>query len=62
MDEVHSGDECGVILDETCFYAEAGGQIYDQGFMTKIGDEVDLIFRLLETYIKNNKIVFAIGN
>ncbi|XP_067006917.2 alanine--tRNA ligase, cytoplasmic [Anabrus simplex] len=39
VDEVTSGQECGVLLDKTLFYAEAGGQIYDEGFMVKVGDE-----------------------
>ncbi|XP_017773819.1 PREDICTED: alanine--tRNA ligase, cytoplasmic [Nicrophorus vespilloides] len=37
--EVSTGQECGIILDKTCFYAEQGGQIYDTGYMVKIGDE-----------------------
>ena len=40
MDEVKNGEMAGVLLDTTCFYAEQGGQIYDEGFMTQVGNEV----------------------
>ena len=40
VDRVATGDLVGVLLDQTCFYAEQGGQIYDVGFMTKVDDEV----------------------
>ena len=40
VEEIRSGEHAGVLLDTTCFYAEQGGQIYDEGFITKIGDEV----------------------
>ncbi|XP_055541454.1 alanine--tRNA ligase, cytoplasmic [Wyeomyia smithii] len=39
VDEVQAGQECGVILDKTNFYAESGGQIYDQGYLVKVNDE-----------------------
>lgn len=39
VDEVQSGTECGVILDRTNFYAEQGGQIFDEGYMLKLGDD-----------------------
>ncbi|XP_020819319.1 alanine--tRNA ligase, cytoplasmic [Phascolarctos cinereus] len=38
VDEVSTGQECGVVLDKTCFYAEQGGQIYDEGFLVKEDD------------------------
>ncbi|OXB74037.1 UNVERIFIED_CONTAM: hypothetical protein H355_003100 [Colinus virginianus] len=38
VEEVSTGQECGVVLDRTCFYAEQGGQIYDQGYMVKDDD------------------------
>ncbi|KAL7298495.1 hypothetical protein TKK_0008275 [Trichogramma kaykai] len=39
VDEVKSGDEVGILLDQTNFYAEQGGQIYDEGFLVKVDDE-----------------------
>ncbi|XP_050360511.1 alanine--tRNA ligase, cytoplasmic [Nymphalis io] len=39
VNEVSSGQECGVILDCTNFYAEQGGQIFDEGYMVKSDDD-----------------------
>ncbi|XP_019864269.1 PREDICTED: alanine--tRNA ligase, cytoplasmic-like [Amphimedon queenslandica] len=39
VDEVSSGQVVGVLTDKTCFYAEQGGQIYDEGYIVKIGEE-----------------------
>lgn len=38
VEEVSTGQECGIVLDRTCFYAEQGGQIYDEGYMVKEDD------------------------
>ena len=43
VEVVTSGQEVGVVLDRTCFYATQGGQIYDEGFMVKEGDEVCIL-------------------
>ncbi len=40
VSSVTSGQECGVLLDKTCFYAEQGGQTFDLGFMVNTDDEV----------------------
>ncbi|XP_048508528.1 alanine--tRNA ligase, cytoplasmic isoform X2 [Athalia rosae] len=39
VEQVTSGQEVGILLDQTNFYAEQGGQIYDEGFLVKVGDE-----------------------
>lgn len=39
VDSVSSGQEAGIVLDKTNFYAEQGGQIYDEGFMIGVDDE-----------------------
>jgi len=39
VDKCTSGQECGVLLDQTNFYAEQGGQIYDEGYIVKESDK-----------------------
>ena len=45
VDEIHDGEMAAVLLDTTRFYAEWGGQMCDEGFITKVGDEVCLLMR-----------------
>lgn len=40
VETVQSGQDVGIVLDKTCFYATQGGQEYDEGFMVKVTDEV----------------------
>ena len=35
-----SGKKCGILLDNSCFYAEQGGQMCDTGYMNAEGNEV----------------------
>jgi alanyl-tRNA synthetase len=51
VDHVTSGQECGVLLDRTSFYAEQGGQTYDEGFLVKVGDEVRLYMEIMYSEI-----------
>ncbi|XP_065828762.1 alanine--tRNA ligase, cytoplasmic-like isoform X2 [Oscarella lobularis] len=63
VDEVgggESGKQCGIVLDQTCCYAEQGGQIYDLGYMTKEGDE-DTEFSLVDVQVRGGY-VLHVGN
>ncbi len=41
VDEVKVGQECGLLLDQTSFYSEQGGQTFDEGYITKSGQSED---------------------
>ncbi|XP_074103086.1 alanine--tRNA ligase, cytoplasmic [Cotesia typhae] len=41
VEEALPGEEVGILLDKTCFYAEQGGQIYDEGFLVKESSNQD---------------------
>ncbi|XP_072278245.1 alanine--tRNA ligase, cytoplasmic [Pyxicephalus adspersus] len=41
VDEVSTGQECGIVLDRTCFYAEQGGQTFDEGYMVREEDAAE---------------------
>ncbi|KAM9816386.1 alanine--tRNA ligase, cytoplasmic-like [Syngnathus typhle] len=40
-DQVTTGQKCGVLLDQTCFYAEQGGQTFDEGYLLRENDNTD---------------------
>lgn len=44
-DEVTTGQECGVLLDQTSFYAEQGGQTFDEGYMLREDDSTGDVSR-----------------
>jgi alanyl-tRNA synthetase len=56
VEEATSGQECGLILDQTNFYAESGGQIFDQGYFVKIQDEANE-FSVRTVYNKGGYII-----
>lgn len=37
VNEIQPGQLCGLLLDQTNFYAEQGGQTFDEGYITKDG-------------------------
>ncbi|CAG5958455.1 unnamed protein product [Menidia menidia] len=39
--EVTTGQDCGVLLDRTAFYAEQGGQTFDEGYMLRQEDDAE---------------------
>ncbi|XP_033119659.1 alanine--tRNA ligase, cytoplasmic-like [Anneissia japonica] len=56
VEKVENGDECGILLDQTCFYAEQGGQIYDEGFMEKEGN-INVEFRVTNVQVKGGYVL-----
>lgn len=41
VEEVTTGQECGVLLDQTSYYAEQGGQTFDEGYMLRENDSTE---------------------
>ncbi|XP_034092056.1 alanine--tRNA ligase, cytoplasmic [Gymnodraco acuticeps] len=52
-DEVTTGQECGVLLDSTSFYAEQGGQTFDEGYMVREDDSTE---DRMEFTVKNTQV------
>ncbi|CAL1544361.1 unnamed protein product [Lymnaea stagnalis] len=55
VDSVSSGQESGILLDRTNFYAEQGGQIYDEGFIVKEGGEDE--FRVRNVQVRGGYVL-----
>ena len=53
VDQIQVGQECGLLLDQTSFYAEQGGQTFDEGYITKSEDNSDEQDEQLEFIVKN---------
>lgn len=57
LEEIPVGQECGILLDQTSFYAEQGGQINDEGYFTKVGDEEEGEFVVNNVQIRGGYIL-----
>lgn len=55
VESVSSGQESGILLDRTNFYAEQGGQIYDEGFIIKEGGEDE--FRVKNVQVRGGYVL-----
>ncbi|MGH0118429.1 UNVERIFIED_CONTAM: hypothetical protein FKN15_023365 [Acipenser sinensis] len=53
VEEVTTGQQCGVLLDRTSFYAEQGGQTFDEGYMVREDDASD---DKMEFTVKNTQV------
>lgn len=58
VDTLSTGEQGVLILDQTCFYAEQGGQIYDTGVFSKIDDE-STEFTVKNTQVRGGYIAFV---
>ncbi|KAJ8271919.1 hypothetical protein COCON_G00107780 [Conger conger] len=55
------GTECGVLLDQTSFYAEQGGQTYDEGYMLREHDSAEdkMEFTVKNTQVRGGPIIMS---
>nr|XP_018913251.1 PREDICTED: alanine--tRNA ligase, cytoplasmic isoform X1 [Bemisia tabaci] len=56
VDEIHSGQKCGILSDRTNFYAEQGGQIFDEGFIIK-SDDKDVEVNVYNVQVKGGYVL-----
>jgi len=60
VQEVPGGNRCGVLLDQTSFYAEQGGQIHDTGYINNTIDQ-DVEFAVSDVQVHGSYVIH-IGN
>nr|XP_060610051.1 alanine--tRNA ligase, mitochondrial [Anolis sagrei ordinatus] len=53
------GQRCGVLLDQTCFYAEQGGQAPDQGYMV-CGGQQDTLFPVVSVHVSAGYVIHEV--
>lgn len=65
VNEVNEGDRVEIVLEETCFYGESGGQVGDTGMMILVDNSGNLCLPMasirIENTIKVNGIYIHIG-
>uniref|UniRef100_A0A3B4Z341 alanine--tRNA ligase n=1 Tax=Seriola lalandi dorsalis TaxID=1841481 RepID=A0A3B4Z341_SERLL len=59
VSEVTEGQRCGVILDQTCFYSEQGGQSHDCGYFTRDGQQ-DVPFPVEDVVLAGGYVVHQV--
>ena len=57
LSEIPVGQECGILLDQTNFYAEQGGQINDEGYLNKVSDNEELEFIVQNVQVRGGYIL-----
>ncbi|KAM3622989.1 uncharacterized protein V6R79_005709 [Siganus canaliculatus] len=59
VSEVTEGQRCGVILDQTCFYSEQGGQSHDQGYFIQDGLQ-DVLYPVEAVFLAGGYVVHQV--
>ncbi|KAM3930663.1 LOW QUALITY PROTEIN: alanine--tRNA ligase, mitochondrial [Leptodactylus fuscus] len=59
LSEVDRGQRCGVILDQTCYYAEQGGQSCDLGYFIREGEQ-DILFPVESVHVAGGYVVHEV--
>ena len=60
VDQVKQGDEATLVVNQTPFYAESGGQVGDTGIITQTGND-GAVFKVFDTQKRGTSIFAHIG-